>query len=293
MALNFAGPGPGRWIVDALAEAAADPRTAATVAGQIPSGFESYARVFHPARDDDGRPVRWAAIARERGTVLHGEAQFASISGVDESGHPWHEEAWEGEPPSGDGLPQPDLAALAGVLAGHTSTPQEIFLALWNGYAFIHGGDAMSILSAEAADGAAEGDAEHAERLERNRALEEEAKRPAFGPDVLGGPLLELGPGGYRGYFVFAGTADDLAGPLWKRGSAFEERQAPNMAWPADHSWVVSTELYEDSTIVGGSAALVRALADHPELEVRAVVPGSRLDADGDRLNPPPELPGH
>lgn len=289
MALDFAGPGPGRWIVDALAGTAGDPHAGDTVAGQVPAVFEAYARVFHPALDDDGRPVRWAAIAERRGTRLHGEAQFASVSGLDESGHPWAEDAWEGDPPSGDGLPQPDLAALAGVLAGHTETPAEIYLALWNGYAFIHGGEAISILSAEEGAEATDGDAQA--RLEHHRALEAEAKRPAFGPDVLGGPLLEVGPAGYRAFFVFSGNVEDLARPLWKRGTAFEERQAPNLAWPADHAWLVSTELYEDSTVVGGSAALVAALAEHPELEVRAVERGSRLDADGDALNPKPEFP--
>lgn len=285
MALKFAGPEPGRWIVEALAGDLTDPGAAQTVAGQIPGGFEAYARIFHPARDDDGRAVRWAAIAAGQGTELHGEAQFAGVSGLDDTGHPWREDAWEGEPPSGDGLPQPDLAALAAVLARHTGTPDRLYLALWNGYAFIHGGDAVSVLSADTG-GLDEETAEREERLER------ELKRPAFGPDVLGGPMLELGDEGYRAYFVFSGTSADLAHPLWKRGSSFEERQAPNMAWPADHAWMLSTELYEDSTIVGGSAELVRALAGDPDLEVRAVTRDSRLDLAGDTVNPRPEAPG-
>jgi hypothetical protein len=287
MALKFAGAEPGRWIVDALAAAAGDPAVARTVAGQVPPVFEAYARIFHPARDADGRPVRWAAIARERGTTLHGEAQFSALAGLDEAGYPLSDDAWEGDPPAGDGLPQPDLAELAAVLAAHTTTPDDLYLALWNGYAFIHGGDAVSILAAEEGE-----DADTGEEAARQRRLEEEAKRPAFGPEVLGGPTLDLGGAGYRAYYLFSGNAGDLAHPLWKKGEAFEERQAPNMAWPADHAWMVSTELYEDTTVVGGSAALVRALADCPGLEVCTVSVDARLDADGDRTNPAPRLPG-
>ncbi|GER24144.1 hypothetical protein NCCP1664_26390 [Zafaria cholistanensis] len=286
MSLEFAGPEPGRWIVEDLAQAATGPEVAATVAGQVPARFAAYARIFHPATDDDGRPVRWAEVAAARGTVLHGEAQFTALSGLSEYGEMLVEDAWEGEPPSGTGLPQPDLAVLAGILARHTSTPEEVYLGLWNGFAFIHGGDAVALLSAADA-----GEADPAV-LAGQRALEEEAKKPAFGPEVIGGPTLDLA-GGYRSYYVFRGTMKDLANPLWKRYGHIEERQAPNLAWPADRAWLVSSELYEDSTIVAGSTELVRELSAAPGLEVRTVVPGSRLDLHGDGINPMPEMPGY
>ena len=43
------------------------------------------------------------------------------------------------------------------------------------------------------------------------RELREEAKRPAFGPEVLNAERLGLGPSGHRSYYVFSGTSEDLA----------------------------------------------------------------------------------
>ncbi|MGG5752460.1 hypothetical protein ACQ3I4_07510 [Zafaria sp. Z1313] len=299
MSLTFAGPAPGRWLADALAPAFAVPGGAETVAGQVPRGYEAYARVFHPARDDDGAPVRWADIAALRGTVLHGGAQFAALAGLDEYGYALVEDAWDGDAPEQYGLPQPDLGHLAAVLAAHTTTPGALYLGLWPGYGWVRGGDAVSLLGtgpsqddAGAPAGAPAGGAAAADGLQERLAMEAEAKRPAFGPEVLDGPQLSIGPEGYRSYLVFEGTSGDLAAPLWKDGRWSRERQAPNLAWPRDRAWVLSTELYEDSTIIAGSAALVRELSAHAGLEVCAVDADTGLGADADRVNAAPDPGG-
>lgn len=284
MSLIFAGPAPGRWIAEALAGTPDDSSSAATVAAQIPAGFEAYARIFHPATDEDGHPVRWADIAARRGTVLHARAQFASVSGIDDTGMPWAEDAWEGEAPAGDGLPAADLAAVADIISRHAGP--DAYLGLWDGYAFIRGGDAVEVPSAEDPDTAPEAAA-------REHMLREQLKRPAFTQEVLDADKLELGPQGYRAYYVFSGTLDDLASPLWKSGDGFAERQAPNLAWGTDRSWMFSTELYEDSTIIGGPAALISELGRDPRLEARAITLDADLGADGDRINPAPEPDGY
>lgn len=330
MALTFSGPEPGRWIAEALTAQRQAGLAEGAVAEQVPAGYPAYARVFHPATDEDGNPVRWADVARACGTVFHVEAQFAAVSGIGEGGLPWREDAWPGEAPNGEGLPARDLAAVAAAIAAQGTTAgaasrnaavtaahgttagadgdgahpdaahggaephgdaahagAPVYLALWDGYAFIRGGDAMEVLMS-----GDEADPDPA-LAARERELRAELKRPAFAPEVLEGAKLQIGPSGYRSYYVFAGTLEDLAHPLWKSGTSFSERQAPNLAWAGDHSWVMSTELYEDSTIIAGSAELVRALAEDPRLEVRVVDLAANLGVHGDRINPAPELPGY
>jgi hypothetical protein len=57
----------------------------------------------------------------------------------------------------------------------------------------------------------------------------------------------------------------------------------PNLIFPADRSWLVSTLWDDDWTCVGGSVALVESLLDHPELRSRArrVRPGERATPPG------------
>ena len=47
----------------------------------------------------------------------------------------------------------------------------------------------------------------------------------------------------------------------------------PELLFPADRSWLVSTMWDDDWRCVGGPVALVEALAERPELEVRVVTP--------------------
>ncbi len=60
---------PAGWIKESLSDWA-------RVRSFLPSGFQSYARVFHPASLDDGterRPVRWptVTVASWSGTTVH------------------------------------------------------------------------------------------------------------------------------------------------------------------------------------------------------------------------------
>lgn len=286
MTLKFVEPSAGTWIVAALEAQAQQDDVANLAAGQVPGGYEAYARVFHPARGLDGEAVPWRRIANKRGTTMHGGAQFTPISGISEEGIALVEDAWDGEAPSGDGLPAAQLAAMAPLLAANTQTPEQIFLGLWNGLAFIHGGDQIEVLVEYDPELS---DEENAARL---AAANAEAKRPAFSDQVRNGPTLHTGSG-YRSYYIFEGNAEDLASPLWARTSDGEQRQAPNLAWPQDRAWVLSTELYEDSSIIAGSKALIEALTRCPQLEAHEVSIDTRLDLEGDEINPMPEgIPG-
>lgn len=282
MTLNFTAPEAGAWIVQELQAQGTDSDTANLVAGQVPRGYDAYARIFHPAMGPNGQSVPWSRIAARRGTVMHALAQFAPLSGIGEDGVPLAEDSWEGDAPGRDGLGGSELVALAPLLAAHTATPDEIYLALWNGLAFIHGGDQVEVVTADDPSLGAD------ENSRRAIELAGKAKDPAFCDEVRNGPMLQL-DSGYRSFYLFCGDGGDLASPLWARTSLGEQRQAPNMAWPKDRSWLMSTELYEDSTIVGGSRGLIDALLGCTGLEAYEVTADSRLDAAGDTRNELPE----
>ena len=67
---------------------------------------------------------------------------------------------------------------------------------------------------------------------------------------------------------------------------------SPTLWWPADRAWCVATEIDFIETIIGGSAAGIRRILDHPELEALPVAIDGLLEFDGDALNPPTPMPG-
>jgi hypothetical protein len=73
----------------------------------------------------------------------------------------------------------------------------------------------------------------------------------------------------------------DAEDPWW--------REAPNLIWPADRSWLVVSEVDFDSTLVGGPRELIEALVAAPDLEVYEVEPDTSLAAFSDKCNPVPE----
>src|SRR5450759_3117978 len=50
------------------------------VGALVPPVFESYARVLHPARAQDGSPVRWADVAAWSGRTVHSLAQWVPMA---------------------------------------------------------------------------------------------------------------------------------------------------------------------------------------------------------------------
>lgn len=70
------GISAGSWIRRRLAD------DFGSVRATVPEGFESYARVLHPALDRDLRPIRWATVAASAGKTAHREMQWHSITGA-------------------------------------------------------------------------------------------------------------------------------------------------------------------------------------------------------------------
>lgn len=103
------------------------------VASIVPIGFEAYARVFHPATAPgaDRSDVSWWSVTEWSGAVVHPEMQWEAISTALQlrGSCPWQQE------PSVGYCPPEVMLPLCEVLAGFTSSPEEIYVAMWTGFA--------------------------------------------------------------------------------------------------------------------------------------------------------------
>lgn len=237
----------------------------------VPTGFESYARVLHPAqrRVGDGyRSLRWAELAQERGKLIHPEVQLKALLGEEfRDGLPWGELPGEGSIP--DELRRP----LVGTLRGFTRSPDRCFFCIWEGYGFWGGGivfwstdEPAKVIRAR-------------ERKERRRA--EVARRLLERiPKV---DMMRAGPERipqWR-YLLFTGGIDAVVSlkisGIWS--------QSPNYWWPDDRKWIVVSDVDAPFTYVGGSEQLVEALLAEPQLEVVTSALEHRFDWMADRIN--------
>jgi hypothetical protein len=68
-----------------------------------------------------------------------------------------------------------------------------------------------------------------------------------------------------------------LSGRLDAAGTSLEappfDRRA-NLWWPDDHAWVVATDVYATSTLIGGSAACIAAVLADDQIEALPAEPG-------------------
>jgi hypothetical protein len=187
----------------------------------VPPHFPAYARVLPPSYEsgDPERRHRWPEIAAHTGVPLTAETRFDDlVAGSDGWGRP-----------SDGGLDARETAALARVLAGFTSTPDEAYFCLWEGF------------------GLPETDA-LATRPMRVRT-------PHRAYHLLTGPVA---------------AAATLPAPVpWRCASLW---------WPADHAWLVGTELDGYLTYVGGSHAAIDAVLTDPELDAVPANPTTHLD---------------
>lgn len=229
---------------------------------QVPKGYEAYARVFHPASDEEGNPVRWAEVAKPVGGTAHREMQWNSLIGVELDDH--SDSKWPGSEPMTGEMDLDDLDVLCRILAAHTADPEHCFFGLCT----IQGWEGMFT----------EG--------ERKRQLELPWDRNHI---VLEGPLSAVDQITFdwskssTTFVVVSQTGDDPPPP--PNPALFVSRAPPHLIWPADRAWYVASEVDFDSTLVGGTTALIDAIVGSPDIEAWQVEETTSLACDADRIN--------
>jgi len=227
----------------------------------VPSGFEAYARVFHPPADEGQNPVRWTDVANALGGTAHREMQWYSLLGVE----PYDDSKWPGSPPSTGEMDLDELDALCAILATHRTDPMQCFF----GLSTIPGWEDMFTVD------------------ELWRGL---LRLPDRDYIVIEGPLsavdritFDASKSSSTTIVSFSSKGDGP--PPNPDPSLFISRRSPNLIWPADRAWFVISEVDFDSTLVGGTAALIDAMVSSPDLEAWQVGETTSLAYDADRIN--------
>ncbi len=253
------GAAAGAWIGPTL-----DGDWGGAVKNLIPQIYDAYARIFHPASDEDGKEVTWTEVARRLGTTAHREMQWHAIVGSYDSSN-FTDSRWPDGRPGLSELDDEELDALCAFLVDQTGTPESVYF----GMSTIHGGVIEEWP-----------DAPQHEQTHRQWV-------------ILKGPLavidrIELSS---RHGFSFVFYPKGQEPPPDHEPFERFHRESPSLIWPEDRAWFVASEVDFDSTLIGGSRALIDALLASPDLEVFEVDGEVSLTADADKLNPVPDPP--
>jgi hypothetical protein len=244
MSLKWTGEvGEADWWVASLHPFAQD------VGALVTGAYPAVARVFHPVIGDFGRRRRWHDVAVATGRVAHPAMQFnALVVGASNR---------IGRPRTGT-LDFDSLQALVDALVPFTTTPDQGWFAVWEGFGQLSG---SAVKLSASTDG------------------QTTSSRPVAiaPPYVLSGPRVEAP---YRRYLLH-GPLNDAAALYEMLGS-----QSPSVWWPQDRGWLVATEVDLDSTYVAGSDGLVASLVTNDRLEVLPIPVDAGITFDSDNLNP-------
>src|ERR1700760_3304822 len=96
---------------------------------QVPQIYEAYARILHPATDEEGNQVTWAEVTRRLGTRAHREMQWHAIIGSYDPFN-FRDSRWSGGNPATGELDEDMLDQLCLILAPHTATPRSAFFGM-------------------------------------------------------------------------------------------------------------------------------------------------------------------
>lgn len=243
------------------------------VSGVIPSGFEAYVAVRHPAWRCEcteenlaklssgyelGRPIRWVEVAEADIPVVYGYALHTKrritlnrrtqyrrlqngdwivdeLPGVDLIPVLRPGDAWITGPTEGS-LESGLARTLQRVLAQETVDSTPCWFGIWEGFGWLT-----------------------------------EAQRAAPAIEALG-----------RRWHLFRSPLNHLE-RSWESGF---EHQTSNLAWPEDRSWCLATEIDAEVTYVGGSKDLIAAILDASGLEAVPAQLDERLASLSDVLTP-------
>lgn len=285
----------GHWLLDRVGDWA-------RVGGVAGSGFEAYARILHPVpasledltvMDEWGmhpvlRETRWpwSEVAGRVGCTMHPLVQWNRLAEMDQGVD--FSDGWRvGQ--TQEGFFDLDLlAALAQHLAVATRTPDDIVAGVWDGWGELHE-HASVVWYVEEGSGLrgwwAQRQGQRAAEAEKRVTLSPEVARAAMSGPFLQWPAREL--------LLFSMSLFELADPTWPERAGIGVQPglppsiSPQLLWPADHSWVVASEIDWDSTIVAGPRSLVDAVLGDERFEAFEVDEDADLTYEGDLINPP------
>lgn len=242
--------GHGDWLAARLGDHSSN-----VVTDIVPSGFDAYARLLHPASDPSPggrRAIRWRDVAAWSGQSVEPDAPFHAVAlpaGPVATPPPWSEEG-----PRRGSLAPTDAETLIPLVRRHTRTPDDCWFCLWDGFDWIG--------------------APLPRHVPLGNGTRVDDPVPAA---VRAGPRVEL-PG--RNYFLYRGPVESASVRYGAKGL---DRTA-NLWWPEDRAWCVATDIDLSSTYVGGPVALVRALVADPGLEAVEVAPDAPVAAVEPRI---------
>ncbi|WP_396667272.1 hypothetical protein [Microbacterium sp. R86528] len=319
----------GDWLRDRI-----DDPWAATMHDMVPRGFESYTRIFHGASKSKPIDDTWPALPYEQhrdaweafsarqpeietvaagwgdaaaafGTHMHANAQWGTIVRVpDTDPNLWGQvnapNGWRFDAPPVGKLDTALVSVVAALAATHTTTPDDAFVGLWEGWAGLVGAVGYGPARGFYTINDETSDSKKAHRwtslveATRNGWLRKTSWQPGMLSDEISrGPRFSLLN---RDFVLFRSALAELANPDWVLSVPWRDReseahglepsaQSPNIIWPADRSWVIVSEIDWDSTIVAGPHSLAQALRDDPRLETFSVREGASLQWDADGVN--------
>ncbi len=274
-------PTAGEWIAERLRG------FGSTVACNVPTGFAAYARVLHPvdlfappadfANDPTADPAEhsamltWTQVCERTGRTPHALMQWRSITtpapGVQ---LPLSSEGrWDEVTVQEGTLEPPALSSLLDVLAPFTGE-QECHHALWEGYGWLTGASSFLVFAHADSEGGPP------------PPPPQPAQVPPQLQQALTAPRLSL-PG--RDYLLFAGPLRAALAMGHQVTDDWFDPQSPNLLWPADRSWCLTSEIDFDSTLIGGSVELIEAVLAARGLEAWAVQEEDDLSLFADTLN--------
>jgi hypothetical protein len=221
---------PARWAIERM-DPADDP-SRWHLSTFMPAGFDSYVRILHPLADrgGEGPSWRWERFARHAALPIAPEAQLKDVVG-----HERFDQGWlDAYAPRDGSMSARTCATLIALLRGFTRTPELCWMAVWDGW-----GSWWPQISVEISPDASPSERSQARAEGFRRAWEQHSKIRSVTADIR---FVER-PWGRR-YFLFKAPID--------KAPAFHS-QTPQLWWPDDRSWFVSTEIDGFSSYVGAS----------------------------------------
>ena len=238
----------GRWIEDSLGT------RFAYVESLVPKEYAAYARLFHPAKTDDYQSVQWSEVAEWSGKTVHHLMAFEGIS-VPKAGFGTEDQPWVHDPEHGY-TEWNDTNELVKLLSDFTGASDRCYFAVWDGYgSFSVGGMAM---------------------------LSPSGGTPILPPEGI--EMVQRIKGVARDYILYTGPLSAIESFFIVRPD-LPDLDGPNIWWPEDRAWCVSTDIDLDSTYIGGSDDCIEALLAHPSLEVSRTTSDAPVYMNADAIN--------